>query len=242
MSLSIIGRRPPRKRQKTNKDEGTGGLTKTSIVNAALDLIDREGLDNFSMRNIAKALGVYPTAIYWHVPSRNAVVAEIITVALQDLLPTEDLDWLDWFRTLFRNYRAAIRRHPNIAPLIGVQLVSNASLDFPMIEGILNRLTQAGFRDDRLAAAYNVVIAGMVSFTNLEYAMTPSEDAQQWRDTIKVGIAGLDREAYPLLARHIGRLENKAFILRWENGVEAPLDSGFDMFVETVILGLKAQL
>ena len=26
------------------------------------------------MRNLAKELGVYPTAIYWHIPTRNAII------------------------------------------------------------------------------------------------------------------------------------------------------------------------
>jgi TetR/AcrR family transcriptional regulator, tetracycline repressor protein len=34
-----------------------------TITAAALDLIDREGLEKFSLRNLASSLGVYPAAV-----------------------------------------------------------------------------------------------------------------------------------------------------------------------------------
>src|SRR5260370_37217393 len=57
------------------------GLNKQRGVAAALALIDAQGVEAFSMRALAQALGGYPTALYWHVPKRDAVVAEAVAVA-----------------------------------------------------------------------------------------------------------------------------------------------------------------
>ena len=47
------------------------GLTEERIVAAALELIDAAGLSNFSLRDVARSLDVYPTAVYWYVKSRD---------------------------------------------------------------------------------------------------------------------------------------------------------------------------
>ncbi|WP_315707238.1 MULTISPECIES: TetR/AcrR family transcriptional regulator [unclassified Bradyrhizobium] len=239
MNQAVVGRqrRAPRK-SKPQPDQP--GLTREAIVAAAIKLIDATELESFSMRNLAKELGVYPTAIYWHIPSRNAVIAEVISEVLRGIAPALPLDWKTWLKSLFWNYREAIRQHPNVAPLIGVQLVSNASVDLDMIERILTVLTQAGCPPERLRAAYNAVIAAMVGFTTQEFAMVPKEEAAEWAIGMRSVVASVEADHHPILARNIEGLANKSFILRWQNGAEAPMDDSFELFVDAFIAGLEA--
>ena len=216
-------------------------LGREGIVQTALALIDKEGLENFSVRNVAKALDVFPTAVYWHVRDRNTLLSDVVTLVLADLTPKRTTGkWQDWLRQLLVRYRNIIRQHPNVAPLIGVQLVSNGSLDFRLVEGILECLTEAGFKGQRLINAYNVVMSGMVGFTTQEFALVPSDETEEWKDTMRRSIAAVDRQAYPRIAEHLSAMTNKAFMLRWENGVTAPLDAGFEMFVEALVRGVEA--
>ncbi len=227
----------PRKRPKRTT------LSKEHIVSAALSLIDRDGLDSFSMRNLANALGVYPTAIYWYVEDRNALLASVVALALGDLLPRRAAsDWRLWLKEFFRRYRKAVQRHPNIAPLIGAQLVSNAGVDPTVIERILEVLTSAGFRDEQLVHAYNAVIAVQVGFVTLEVAPTPKDDYEAWAAAMKASLRAIDRRQYPLLAENLARLENRAFVVRWQNGTEVPLDASFELFIDIAVLGLEQRL
>ena len=241
LSHSVVGRqrRTPKKRKGHSE---TPGLTKEAVIEAALKLIDTTDLESFSMRNLAKELGVYPTAIYWHVPSRSAVIAEMISRVLGGIVPEEQDDWKEWLKQLFRNYRQAIRVHPNVAPLIGVQLVSNASVDLDMIESILRTLSKAGFADDDLLAVFNAVIATMVGFTTQEFSMVPKEEADDWAAAMQNVVASVDDTRHPILARNAGNFANKAFILRWQNGAFSPLDSGFETFIQAVVDGLEVRL
>ncbi|MBB1019452.1 TetR family transcriptional regulator, partial [Dietzia sp. DQ11-71] len=43
-------------------------LTKTAVVDTALELLRESGLPGMSMRTLATRLGVQPSALYWHVP------------------------------------------------------------------------------------------------------------------------------------------------------------------------------
>ncbi len=239
MNQAVVGRqrRAPRK-LKPEADQQ--GLTREAIVAAALKLIDGSELENFSMRNLAKELGVYPTAIYWHIPSRNAVIAEVISEVLRDIAPPLGPDWKRWLKALFHNYREAVRKHPNVAPLIGVQLISNSSVDLDMIERILTVLTQAGCPAERLDAAYNAVIGTMVGFTTQEFAMVPKEEATEWAVGMQKVVASVNEETHPLLARNIERLANRSFVLRWQNGAAAPLDRGFNLFIDSFVAVLRS--
>ena len=60
--------------------EVRGTRTKEAIVRAALDLIDRNGIEDFSVRNVAKMLNVFPTAIYWHIEGRNRLLGDALAL------------------------------------------------------------------------------------------------------------------------------------------------------------------
>ena len=218
-------------------------LDRDRIAAAAVAMLDAHGLAAFSVRDLAKELGVYPAAIYWHVGSRNALLAEMVAHVLRDVAPPplaeQSMSWQAWLRLLFHRYRDAIRRHPGIAPLIGAQLVSNAGGSLPLTERILAVLLAAGFQEDRLAAAFSVVVAAQVGFVTLEFAPLPTESRAEWTAGMQALIASVDAREHPLLASHLPRLANRSFILRWENGTTQPLDQAFALHVDTLIAGLE---
>ncbi|MCX7380422.1 MAG: TetR/AcrR family transcriptional regulator C-terminal domain-containing protein [Alphaproteobacteria bacterium] len=219
-----------------------GDLTPRHVADAALACLDRVGLEAFSLREVARDLGVFPTAIYWHVPGgRNGLLAEVAARVIDGITPQLDptIAWTDWLMDLFRRYRAAIGRHPNAAPLLGARLVSNAGVQADLVEGVVWALERAGYSGPALADAYNAVIAGMVGFVTLEFARAPDDDTAAWRAAQHAHVAMLTDGRYPAIARHSEALSGRAFILRWEDGVSRPLDTGFERFATALINGLR---
>lgn len=49
-------------------------LTADQIVQATIALLDAEGLDGLNMRSLGKRLDAAPTAMYWHVKSKDNLV------------------------------------------------------------------------------------------------------------------------------------------------------------------------
>ncbi|MEU3274405.1 TetR/AcrR family transcriptional regulator C-terminal domain-containing protein [Saccharomonospora sp. NPDC006951] len=49
-------------------------LTRPQIVDAAIELLDRDGIEGLSMRKLGTALGSGATSIYWHVSSRDNLI------------------------------------------------------------------------------------------------------------------------------------------------------------------------
>lgn len=210
---------------------------------AALEEIDANGLANFSLRNIARTLNVYPTAVYWHIQNRDELLGRVAAYAIRDIVPPPaSKSWQHWLREFFQRYRRAVMRHPNVAPLIGAQLLSNAGLQPDMIEALLKTLEDAGFEGDRLVDAYNVVLGSMVGFITVELAALPTENSDEWVQRHRKRISTLDVMAYPRLARSLPNLANRSFILRWSNGTTVPMHSSYEMLVDTIILGFERKL
>lgn len=233
-----------RKRRGRPRRDDVIALDREQIVAQALRLIDERGLEAFSLRELARALNVFPTALYWHMPGgRNAVLGAVAATAFTDVVPpAEDAvgDWENWVRALFVRYRDSLRKHPNIAPLLGAQIVSNTGVDIELVERILAALESAGFREERLRDAYNTVVAGMLGYVTLELAPGPAEDASEWAKAFEADIRGVDSDRFPRLARNLDLLANRAFIVRWQGGAEKPMTHSFDFYVETIIAGLRA--
>jgi AcrR family transcriptional regulator len=237
------GTSPP-SRTRTKKDGTTGsGLSKERIIAAAIEQIDRNGLMGFSLRDVARSLGVYPSAVYWHVATRDDLLASVVEATMADVAPEPgEMSWQDWLRELFSRCREVIRRHPNVAQLLGGHLVANASLSPGMIDRILTVLVAAGFKDDQIVDMYNVVIATMVGFSTLEFASMPTDDPAGWAVQLQEKVSSIRALEFPTLARYLPAMANRSFIVRWQNGIDAAMDSSFRAYVETAIAGMERAL
>lgn len=236
-------RAPAKKASATLAEASAPNLSRDLILATTLELIDQNGVDGFSVRDLARTLGVFPTAVYWYVESRNALVAGAVSYAMNDITPPDPSgDWHDQLRGLFRRYRTAVRRHPNIAAVLGTQLVSNESPNPALIDSILVLLETAGFEDAGLVHAYNVVIAAMVGFVTMELAARPADDPQGWASAQESHMQSVSADEHPALARHLPRLLENAFIVRSSSGTEHPLDDSFEAWVTVFLHGLSALL
>jgi TetR/AcrR family tetracycline transcriptional repressor len=233
---------PGRPRKAVPGAKGGAALGKERILHAALAQIDAHGLAAFNIRDLATALGVAPAAVYWHVPNRGALVSGAIAIALADVareLPGGS--WQDRLRALLRRFREALRRHPQLAPAIANELVYNAAFDAPLIEHALAALEDAGFTDAALVDAFNVVIAAMCGFATLELSTAPAGTENTWEAACRAQIDAVDAARFPRLGRHVAALRNRAFLLRWSSGKDAPLASGFEAWIDVVLRGLASR-
>jgi AcrR family transcriptional regulator len=80
---------PKRKRREQE------ALSDQQIVDASLDLIRRDGADRFSMRKLAKALGVTPMAVYYYVSGKDALF-ERVADAVLERVPRPAPSGSDW--------------------------------------------------------------------------------------------------------------------------------------------------
>jgi AcrR family transcriptional regulator len=130
---------------------GRDPLTRRRIVEAALRVIDADGLDALSMRRLGLELGSGATSLYWHVANKD----QLLDLVLDEILGEvgRELrgggDWREQLADAARAMRRVLMRHPNTAVLLGERpTIGPNALD--AVEEALARLAGAGF-DLRLA-------------------------------------------------------------------------------------------
>ena len=220
------------------------GLDRDKVVAAALAQIDEKGFRAFSLRELARNLGVAPAVIYWHVGGGkedlfSAIAASITATLAEGVDP--DAPWQERLRAIFLRYRALVHEHPNVAPLFGAEMKSNGVEGLPWIEAILSALTEAGYRGEDLRDGINILIGGLAGFVTMELAPGPPDDAATWETTFAARTDAIDAATYPLTAAALPHLTNRIFVLRWQNGADVSYDTSFTLLLDTLIAGLAAR-
>jgi AcrR family transcriptional regulator len=95
-------------------------LSRESIARAALELIDRDGIEAFSIRKLAASLHVKAANLYPYVPDRESVVQDVTALLLgeMDLSVDPNVGWEDHLVKNFLSLRAMALRHPRAFPLV----------------------------------------------------------------------------------------------------------------------------
>lgn len=137
-----------------------GTLSTQTVVDAALKLIERDGVDALSIRGLAGELGVGRMSLYRHIENKDALLDLVLnTVAEQELLltPPPDLSWQEELRINARSIRKQLTRYPGLGQLLLTSgAVGPASRQFA--EQLLSVFARAGFRDEDLAVCYLIYI------------------------------------------------------------------------------------
>jgi AcrR family transcriptional regulator len=146
-------------------------LNKQRIRDAALEIIDRDGLSGLSMRKLAVALGVQAASLYSHVATKD----ELLHTVANDLAEQVDVtgfdgdDWRAALSTWARSYRAVLAAHPNFVPFLAYG-PSRREASLRMADAVHGTLVRAGWppRYATMIGAstkYLVVGAAMGSFS-----------------------------------------------------------------------------
>jgi AcrR family transcriptional regulator len=91
-------------------------LSRKAIVDAAIRILDVDGLDGFTMRRVAEALGTGPTSLYWHVGSKDGLLDLVFeeVIGEQDIPDADPRRWQEQLKDVARMMRATILRHRDI--------------------------------------------------------------------------------------------------------------------------------
>lgn len=97
-------------------------IEREAAIAKALEIIDRDGIDGLSIRNLGKELGVNGASLYHHFTDKDEIlegVRRLIMVEERVIFPaSRNATWQDYARRSGTRYRAALLRHPNAAPIM----------------------------------------------------------------------------------------------------------------------------
>ncbi|MCD1570742.1 TetR/AcrR family transcriptional regulator [Agromyces mediolanus] len=123
-------------------------LSRRELAAAAIELIERDGLDALTMRRLASGLGFAPMSLYTHVRSRDdlidAIVEQLIErLGLGDDDPVGTADWRELVRRTLGAYRDLAVALPRSFELLALAPYGTAPVA-PHLLATIARLEAAG--------------------------------------------------------------------------------------------------
>jgi DNA-binding transcriptional regulator YhcF (GntR family) len=115
------------------------------VVRVAMDIADREGLAEVSMRRIANELGMATMSLYRHVPGKEELMLLMVDAVMADLaFPETSGDIRADLATQAREMWAMFRRHPWMASALSVSRPQLVPSGMRLTDRSVGRLRAAG--------------------------------------------------------------------------------------------------
>lgn len=182
-----------------------------TIVAAAVELVDADGLDALSMRKMAERLGTSPMSLYTYVPGKAELVDLMLDAVLAELVIDHPLDdgWRAAVEASAREGWAFYQRHPWVVQVAGSRPILSPS-EFDAYEcqlRLFDGLGLTGLEMSRSASVVGSFVRGSaktVADARAAEQATGVSDDDWWnaRSPLLEELAGdawADR--YPLLSR-----------------------------------------
>jgi AcrR family transcriptional regulator len=195
-------------------------LSRERIIDTAIRMADRDGLDRVTLRRIAAELGVHVTSLYNHVPTRDAVTTGIGSeLVARAGLPATEVEWESWVRAFVAALGDIAEEHPGAFAALQLRPVEGpeATASF---EAALDAFERAGLD---LAGAYGAVKAT----THVALSIGVERALSRRGEGGESSLEQLPAEAFP----HVHALRDH---------LDPEVTWAFS--VETLVAGLRAQL
>lgn len=201
-----------------------GSLTREVVVDAALELVDREGLEALSMPRLARHLGTGVMTLYGHIANKADLVDALAERVLADLETVQGQpgDWDGALAEHMRHLRQVILRHPALGAVLAARGLPTPSV-FRDLEACLGLLRSAGFDGRTAVQIYYSLLTYTLGFLAWEIPRVHRQPAtayhQQWRSALDA----LPATEYPNLHDLSGQLADAASDSQFEAGLDALL-------------------
>lgn len=95
-------------------------ISRRKALEAALEIVDREGLDALSIRRLGEALNVNGASLYHHFKNKEDILVGTTQLALADVISprSENDSWRVWLPLNTYRTRQALIAHPNLIPVM----------------------------------------------------------------------------------------------------------------------------
>jgi AcrR family transcriptional regulator len=197
---------------RTGDRGGRSGLSVDSVVSAATDIADAEGLDAVSMRRVAERLKVGTMSLYTHVPGKGELTELMIDSALGELYTDMDEParapggWRGALMFIARSNWQVYQRHPwlldlsSARPVLGPHTTQKYEAELRPLDGL-------GLSDVEMDSVLTLLLTHVqataraliaVGRTRQESGMT---DSQWWLAIAPVLDRLIDGRQFPVASR-----------------------------------------
>ena len=153
-------------------------LSKERVLETAVALAQRDGLDSLTMRRLAHELGAGAMTLYHYVPNKETLLDGMVELVFGEIEPpSADLDWKTALRRRALSTREALNRHRWAVGLMESRTTPGPN-SLRLHDAVLGCLREAGFSVELAIQAYSIQDAYIYGFALQEKSL-PFESPEQ---------------------------------------------------------------
>lgn len=219
-------------------------LSVDEVVDAAIEIADRDGLDRLSMRGLATALGLGAMTLYTYVPGRNELVVLMVDQVLGRtvLPPLPEDDLRGRLELVARTQYADVRSHPwlldvaGVRPWLGPHMADRYEWQLSALEGV-------GLDDLEMDQSVALLAGFASNAARAEHAVRSAEresgmtDLEWWEANAETLGEVMAHRSYPLAGR-VGQAAGEAYQAASDPGRE--LEFGLARIIDGLLAHIDA--
>lgn len=200
-------------------------LTKELILQTAVGIADRGGLEAVSMRAIANELGVTAMALYNHVAGKDEMIDGMIDVVIGEIELPEETDWKTAIRSSSMSTREVLLRHGWACGLWLSRQGGVGPARLRQGDWLLGMLRRSGLPMDLVFHAYHILESYILGST-LQQLSFPYR-GEQLEGIARNFLAEFPADDYPEFGEHI------------RQHLKPPQGSGFEFALDLILDGME---
>lgn len=159
-------------------------LTRERIIEAALHVMDEEGLESVTMRRIGRELGVEAMSLYGHdanhVTDKDDILDGVTERVMSEFeYPAFTGDWLEDARAMAHEWRRLLGLHPSVCQLLAERHKPLEGLtSFRAMDAALGLLRSAGLSERDAAQAFNALGSYILGYVTMEQGLMLGNDEE----------------------------------------------------------------
>ena len=159
-------------------------LSRERVLQTAVTLADRDGVDGVSMRKIAQELGVVPMALYKHVAGKDELLGGMIdVVSARSTRRPPTADWKTAIRERILSARRALLRHPWASRVMESRTEPTPTV-LAYMDSMIGMFRAGGFSIDLTHHAMHAMGSRLMGFSqelfNDSADADPAAEAEMW--------------------------------------------------------------
>ena len=196
-------------------------LTRSRVIDAALVLIDEDGVQAVTMPRVAVSLGVGTMSLYRHVQNKDDLldgVAEHVLGHVEVPTGAPD-DWEGRVVGYLRSLRAQALAHPALSSILAERGLTIGPV-FDQLEQVHGVLRAAGFSDVDAVRTFYALFTYVFGFVIWELPRVHEQPAASYTKAWNDALDQLDPDAYPNLHALRAELTTVASTDQFEYGLQ----------------------
>jgi AcrR family transcriptional regulator len=202
-------------------------LTKERVLQAAVDLADRDGLGALTMRRLGAELGVEAMSLYKHVANKEEILDEMVELVVGEIeIPSDGADWKEAMRWRAISARQVLSHHSWAIGLLEAR-GSTGPTALRYVDAILGNLRSAGFSVENAAHAFWLLDSYVYGHVIQETSM-PLRSSEEMPESTGSILEQNTNNDYP----HLTEIGEHA--LRSEFSFDGEFEFGLDLILDAL--------